>query len=80
MARFRATSIGYYGDVIHDPETDHHVEFDAPDDFQASWVERVDAGAKTGEPETVEEVVDGDPIVVITEDVAAEADDEVETL
>ena len=42
MAKFRATAKGYYGDVIHDPETDHHVIFEAPDDFECSWAEKVD--------------------------------------
>lgn len=41
MARFRATEKGYYNDVIHDPETDHHVLFDAPDDFECSWAVKV---------------------------------------
>ena len=45
MAKFRAIEKGYYGDVIHDPETDHHVIFEAPDDWKASWAVLADADA-----------------------------------
>lgn len=41
MARFEAIKKGYYGDVMHDPDTNHHVFFDAPDDFACSWARRV---------------------------------------
>lgn len=56
MARFEATAKGYYDDVIHDPDTDHHVFFDAPDDFKASWAKRVDgAEEKADAPAKVSE-------------------------
>lgn len=51
MARFRAIEKGYYGDVMHDPVTEHHVFFDAPDDFKCSWAVPVDGA----EPEAVAE-------------------------
>ena len=45
MAKFRAIKRGYYGDVIHDPETDHHVVFEAPANFSCSWAVPADADA-----------------------------------
>lgn len=45
MAKFRAIEKGYYGDVIHDPAIDHHVIFEAPADFKASWAVPADPDA-----------------------------------
>ena len=42
LVKFKATARGYYDDVIHDPELSRHVIFDAPEDWSASWAERVD--------------------------------------
>ncbi len=42
MVQFEAIEKGYYGDVIHDPATNHHVFFDAPEDWHATWARRVD--------------------------------------
>ena len=59
MAKFRAIEKGYYNDVIHDPETDHHVIFEAPDDFKASWAVLADSDAVV------------EPIVEASKDTAA---------
>ena len=65
MVKFRATKKGYYGDVIHDPDTDHHVIFDAPEDFQCSWAERVDGKAvkPKAKPEVSEETLAAEQVL-----------------
>lgn len=59
MPKFRAIEKGYYGDVIHDPATDHHVIFEAPADFKASWAVPADDDAVV------------EPLPEVSEDTAA---------
>lgn len=87
MAKFRAIKKGYYGDVIHDPDTDHHVIFEAPDDFSCSWAVRADADAvvepvaeASAETAEAEEILDTEaaaaaPVVGATEDAAGQSED-----
>ena len=74
MAKFRATAKGYYGDVIHDPETDHHVVFDAPDDWSASWAEKVDAETPVQEIKEVSVETEDAEAILNAESEAAKED------
>lgn len=65
MPMFRATKKGYYGDVIHDPDTGRHVIFEAPADFHCSWAELVDPADEQPDP--------ADPTDVTVETQEAEA-------
>ena len=75
MAKFRATARGYYGDVIHDPFTDHHVIFEGPDDLQGSWIEKVsDDTPVQAITETKPETLEAEAILDTEADAAAPAD------
>lgn len=74
MVQFRATAKGYYGDVIHDPDTNHHVIFDAPEDWSASWAERVDGKAPAEKVVEVSEETLAAEKILDTESEAARPD------
>ncbi len=80
MAKYRAIAKGYYGDVIHDPETDHHVISEGPDDLEGSWFVKVDDDTPvqalpevSKETEKAEDILDTEADAA-KEDVGAEVD------
>ena len=88
MPMFRAIKKGYYGDVIHDPDTGHHVVFEAREGFSCSWAVPVDGEAPVAEaPEVSEDTEAAEAILdaesdAAREDIPAVVEDEggVETL
>ncbi len=65
MAKFKAIKKGYYGDVFHNPETEQHVIFEAPENFSCSWAVRVSDDTPvdspppiSGETKAAEEILD----------------------
>lgn len=65
MALFKAIAKGYYGDVIHDPDNDRNVYFEAPDDFQCSWAVKAEGEtpAKVSPPPIKDETIEAEAIL-----------------
>lgn len=73
MAKFRAIAKGYYGDVIHDPDTDHHVIFEGPDDLEGSWFVKVDDDTPVQKvAEVSEETAEAEEILETEADAASD--------